>query len=58
MRNLVPGREQFESGVPGRAREGKLGHVLEQHTTLAIQGNSSWKKLPWASQYTREKAHA
>lgn len=44
VRNLVPGREQFESGVSGRAGEGKMGRVLEQHSILAIQGRCSGKK--------------
>lgn len=55
MRNLVPGREQFESEVPGRSGEGKRGPMLEKHTILATQGTCSWKKAVWALQLTRKE---
>ena len=51
----MPGREQFESGVPGRSGEGKRGHMLEKHSILATQGTCSWKKAVWALLLTRKE---
>ena len=53
VRNLVPGREQSASGVPGRAGEGR--HVVECRTVFSPRGICSREKVACALRCTMKE---